>query len=88
MASSKNLSKDSTNLSTNSINALENLDKEDLLKMVKTMINGGIVVNFHGKRTAQEIDKRVRPRQTRIIKELCIGLAEEQVRNLIIEGKT
>ena len=67
--------------------ALENLDKEDLLKMVKTMINGGIIMNFHGKRTAQEIDKKVRPRQTKVIKELCVGLAEEQVRNLIIEGE-
>ena len=46
-------------------NALENLDKEGLLKMVKTMMGGGIVLNFHGKRSAQEIDKKVRPRQTR-----------------------
>lgn len=69
------------------LNALENLDKEDLLKMVKTMMSGGIVLNFHGKRTAQEIDKKVRPRQTRIIKELCVGTSEEQSRNMIIEGE-
>jgi adenine-specific DNA-methyltransferase len=74
-------------VTSNHLDALDNLDKEDLLKMVKTMISGGIVVNFHGKRTAQEIDKKVRPRQTRVIKELCVGLAEEQVQNLIIEGE-
>jgi adenine-specific DNA-methyltransferase len=69
------------------ISALENLDKDDLLKMVKTMMSGGIVLNFHGKRTAQEIDKKVRPRQTRVIKELCEGSPEAQARNMIIEGE-
>lgn len=75
------------NISDEHINALENLDKEDLLKMVKTMMGGGIVLNFHGKRSAQEIDKKVRPRQTRVIKELCVGTPEEQARNVIIEGE-
>lgn len=69
------------------LDALEHLDREDLLKMVKAMMNGGIVVNFHGKRAAQEIDKKVRPRQTRVIKELCVGLPEDQARNTIIEGE-
>jgi adenine-specific DNA-methyltransferase len=69
------------------IDALDNLDREDLLKMVKTMMSGGIIINFHGKRTAQEIDKKVRPRQTRIIKELCVGALDEQARNMIIEGE-
>jgi adenine-specific DNA-methyltransferase len=66
---------------------LELLDKEDLLKMVKSMMSGGIVVNFHGKRTAQEIDRKVRPRQTRIIKELSVGTPEQQIKNMIIEGE-
>jgi adenine-specific DNA-methyltransferase len=67
--------------------SIEMLDKEDLLKLLKTMMSGGIVLNFHGKRTAQEIDKKVRPRQTQIKKELCVGSAEEQARNMIIEGE-
>jgi len=69
------------------INALEMMEHDELVKMVKTMMNGGIVLNFHGKRTAQEIDKKVRPRQTQIIKRLSVGTPEEQARNTIIEGE-
>lgn len=35
----------------------------------------------------QEIDKKVRPRQTIIKKELSVGSAEAQARNMIIEGE-
>lgn len=69
------------------INALDMMERDDLVKMVRTMINGGIVLNFHGKRAAQEIDKKVRPRQTIIKKELSVGSPEEQARNIIIEGE-
>lgn len=79
--------KGSVNIKSEHLNALENLDKEDLLKMVKTMMGGGIVLNFHGKRSAQEIDKKVRPRVTKVVKELCVGTPEEQVKNMIIEGE-
>ncbi len=51
------------------------------------MMDGGVTVNFQGKRFAQELYKRVRPRQTLIKKELSVGLPEEQARNLIIEGE-
>lgn len=91
--SATSISKDSLKSSnpskhtTPNLDALENLGKDDLIKMLKTMMSGGIVVNFHGKRTAQEIDKKVRPRQTRVIPELCIGKPEEQARNMIIEGE-
>lgn len=71
----------------NHMDSIEMMDREDLLKMVKTMMSGGITLNFHGKRTAQEIDKKVRPRQTLIKKELSVGTPEEQARNLIIEGE-
>ncbi|WP_083960476.1 site-specific DNA-methyltransferase [Methylomonas lenta] len=72
---------------TDNLEALEKLDKDDLVKMLKTMMSGGVVLNFHGKRTAQEIDKKVRPRQTQIIKKLCVGTQEDQARNMIIEGE-
>jgi len=75
------------NVTSDHLAALEMLDKEDLLKMVKTMMSGGVVLNFYGKRIAQEIDKKVRPRQTQIVKKLCIGTEEDQARNLIIEGE-
>jgi adenine-specific DNA-methyltransferase len=71
----------------NQLAALEMLDREDLVKLLKTMLSGGVVLNFHGKRSAQEIDKKVRPRQTRVEKKLCVGTPEEQARNLIIEGE-
>lgn len=54
------------NITSDHLAALEMLDKEDLLKMVKTMMSGGVSLNFHGKRAAQEIDKKVRPRQQRL----------------------
>lgn len=75
------------NVSTDHINALEMMDRDDLIKMIKTMMSGGVVVNFHGKRAAQETGKKVRPRQTQIIKKLCIGTPEDQSRNMIIEGE-
>lgn len=67
--------------------ALEFMDKEDLLTMVKSMMGSGIALNFYGKRTAQEIDKKVRPRQTLIKKELSVGTPEQQALNMIVEGE-
>jgi hypothetical protein len=32
--------------------SIELLDREDLLKLLKTMINGGVTLNFYGKRSA------------------------------------
>jgi adenine-specific DNA-methyltransferase len=69
------------------LNALELLDQEDLLKLVKGMMSGGVALSFHGKRTATEISKRVRPRVTRRLPDLSVGTAEEQSRNMIIEGE-
>jgi hypothetical protein len=69
------------------LSSLDLLDREDLLSMVKKMVSGGVVLSFHGKRTAQEIDKKVRPRQTRIVSGLCVGAPEEQARNFIYEGE-
>src|SRR6266436_3572431 len=47
------------------LNSLELLDREDLIKLVTGMAGGGVFLNFHGKRSAMEIAKRVRPRVTR-----------------------
>ena len=69
------------------LSSVELMDRDDLLKTVKSLMTGGIAINFHGKRTAQEIDKKVRPRQTLIKKELSIGTPEEQARNSIVEGE-
>jgi len=70
-----------------SIESLDLLDRDDLLGLVKKLVSGGVVLSFHGKRTALEIDKRVRPRSTRVLKQLCIGSPQEQAENMIIEGE-
>lgn len=75
------------NITQNNFDALDMLDQEDLLKLLKNMMSGGVVLNFYGKRTAQEIDRKVRPRQTQVIKKLCVGTPEEQAQNTIIEGE-
>jgi adenine-specific DNA-methyltransferase len=67
--------------------SLELLDHEDLIKLVKTLTGQGVTLSFHGKRTAKEIAKRVRPRVTRRLLEYCIGSPEQQAQNMIIEGE-
>jgi adenine-specific DNA-methyltransferase len=67
--------------------ALERLDREDLLKVVKGLLANGVALSFHGKRTAMEIAKRVRPRVMRRESRLHVGPAEAQARNLLIEGE-
>src|SRR4030095_12699416 len=69
------------------LESIELLDREDLVAMVKRMVNGGVSLSFHGKRTAMEIAKKVRPRVTRRIKELHVGTPEEQAKNVLIEGE-
>ena len=76
-----------TNPDFDNFSSLDLLDKDDLLEIVKKMVSGGISLSFYGKRTAAEIDKRVRPRSTRIQKHLCVGSPEEQAQNMIIEGE-
>ena len=69
------------------LDRLELLDRDDLIALVKRMVNGGVSLNFHGKRTAMEIARRVRPRVTRRMKDLHVGTPEEQSKNLLIEGE-
>jgi adenine-specific DNA-methyltransferase len=42
---------------------------------------------FHGKRSAMEIQKLVRPRAIKVDKNLCFGSKEEQAKNIILEGE-
>lgn len=69
------------------LNSVELLDREDLLKLVNNMMSGGVFLNFNGKRSAMEIAKQVRPRVTRRVPELHCGTPEERCKNLIIEGE-
>lgn len=69
------------------LNTLDTLDRDDLLKLVTSMMSGGVFLNFNGKRSAMEIAKRVRPRVTRRMTELHCGTPEEQCKNMIVEGE-
>jgi adenine-specific DNA-methyltransferase len=69
------------------LSSLEVLDREDLVKIIKSMASGGIAVMFHGKRSAMEIQKKVRPRAIKADKTLSFGTKEEQSRNIILEGE-
>ena len=37
------------------LNSVELLDREDLLKLVNNMMSGGVFLNFNGKRSAMEL---------------------------------
>src|SRR6266705_1744279 len=54
-------------------NPLDQLDREDLIKLVKTMLSNGVALTFHGKRSALEISRRVRPRVMRREPKLHVG---------------
>ena len=69
------------------VHALELLDREDLLKMLTSLAEGGVFINFYGKRAATEIAKKVRPRVTRQVKDLHVGPPQEQCKNMLIEGE-
>jgi adenine-specific DNA-methyltransferase len=69
------------------LDGLELLDREDLIATIKKMVNGGVSLSFHGKRTAMEIARKVRPRITRRLSDLHVGTPEEQSQNMLIEGE-
>ena len=68
-------------------NPLDQLDREDLIKLVTTMLSNGVALTFHGKRSALEISRKVRPRVMRREPRLHVGAPDEQSRNLVIEGE-
>jgi adenine-specific DNA-methyltransferase len=75
------------NVDMSFLNSLEVMERDDLVKIIKNMATGGIAVMFHGKRSAMEIQKLVRPRAIKVDKNLCYGSKEEQAKNIILEGE-
>jgi adenine-specific DNA-methyltransferase len=69
------------------VSALERRHREDLVKLVKTMLSNGVALAFHGKRSVMEISRHVRPRVSRREPKLHVGDPEEQANNLLIEGE-
>jgi adenine-specific DNA-methyltransferase len=70
-----------------SLAGIELLDQEDLIKLVRSMLSNGVALTFHGKRSAKEISRKVRPRVMRREPRLHVGSPEEQCQNLLIEGE-
>ena len=66
---------------------IELLDQEDLIRLVRSMMSNGVALTFHGKRSAKEISRKVRPRVMRREPRLHVGTPTEQSRNLLIEGE-
>ncbi|MGO9021700.1 MAG: site-specific DNA-methyltransferase [Syntrophobacteraceae bacterium] len=69
------------------LSPLDLLDREDLIKLVKSMLNKGVALTFNGKRSVLEIARKVRPRVMRREPRLHVGTPEEQAKNLLIEGE-
>lgn len=68
-------------------NELSRLDRDDLENLVRTLLGGGVALNFYGKRSALEIYRRVRPRVTRREPKLHVGDPGDQAKNMLIEGE-
>ncbi|MDR1938561.1 MAG: site-specific DNA-methyltransferase [Tannerellaceae bacterium] len=66
---------------------MELLDREDLIKIIHRIATGGVAVMFNGKRSAMEIQKKVRPRAVRVRNELSFGNQEEKADNILLEGE-
>ncbi|MEA1618317.1 site-specific DNA-methyltransferase [Erythrobacter sp. T5W1-R] len=66
---------------------LAKLDRDDLERIVRGLLSNGVALSFHGKRTALEIYRRVRPRVMRREPKLHVGPSADQARNLLVEGE-
>lgn len=66
---------------------LSKLSREELERLAKSMMTSGVALSFHGKRSAMQIAKKVRPRQTRREPKLHVGSPEAQSKNMLIEGE-
>ena len=77
----------SSNVRPSNLKNIELLDREDLVKIIHRMATGGVAVMFNGKRSAMEIQKKVRPRAVRTRQDLSYGSKEEQSQNILLEGE-
>ncbi len=64
---------------------LTDLTRDELLEIVEAR-QAGIKIQFPGKDVARQLARRVRPRVSRTIAKYSVGGAEQQARNLVIEG--
>jgi adenine-specific DNA-methyltransferase len=76
-----------TNPTNSLLEQVEGLDREDLIKLIKNILKGGVTLTFYGKHIVKEIVRKVRPRVMRRDPKLHVGSSEEQAKNLLIEGE-
>lgn len=62
------------------------LTLEDVVEIVAEKTQRGVNLAFTGKQRARQIARLVRPRVQRTNSGLSVGMAEEQAKNLVIEG--
>jgi adenine-specific DNA-methyltransferase len=65
---------------------LDDLSREELIKLLEARNEGGIHIDFSGKANARQLARRVRPRVARTVKKYSAGKESDQARNLLIEG--
>lgn len=65
---------------------LQDMTREQLIKLLTERRDGGVKLEFSGKANARKMARKVRPRVQRSLKTYSIGAPEAQSRNLIIEG--
>ena len=54
----------------NGADSLDLMSKDELLDFAKKLVEGRVSLSFYGKRTAQDIDRKVMPRIIRVNKDL------------------
>ena len=71
----------------NNLDSLELMSREELIDVVKKMVNGGVTLSFNGRRTAQVIERKVMPRIIKIDKNLNFNAENHAGQNIIIDGE-
>jgi len=72
-------------INKDNITNLEILSNQELIAIINKMVERGVSLSFFGKKNAQYIEKKVKPRQVEVIQDLsCLNTAS---RNKLIEGE-
>ncbi|MFD0306803.1 site-specific DNA-methyltransferase [Streptomyces sp. NPDC127119] len=68
------------------IKNLDELTRDELIRLLQERPEPGISLGFAGKATARQLARRVRPRVQRTVTRYSVGTEIDQSRNLLIEG--
>jgi adenine-specific DNA-methyltransferase len=65
---------------------LADMSREQLVELVRAQREAGVRISFAGKANARRLARLVRPRTQKTVKKYCVGDAEDQAKNVVIEG--